>query len=202
MHFVYVYSANGIPFYVGKGKGKRDICHLYSSQKGSCAKEIAILKNTTDAVITVHRVADNLSNDDALLLERQLIKKYGRINLGTGTLVNRTSGGQGNSGYIMSEAQKSLISKQFKGKKHSAERNRRKSEYNKANGIKPPVKPGVEHPRAKVVKMQMPNGETLLVSCLKVFCLQNGLNMSTVRNTMYQKRPIKRGAWAGLMLIG
>lgn len=35
--------------------------------------------------------------------EKYFIKLYGRIDLGTGTLVNKTSGGQGSHGYIMTE---------------------------------------------------------------------------------------------------
>ena len=53
--------------------------------------------------------------------EREFIKLYGRINLGTGTLTNCTSGGQGVVGMIHSDETKAQMSKVKKGQKRSPE---------------------------------------------------------------------------------
>lgn len=41
---------------------------------------------------TVEIIKDNLTSDEAFQLERELILKYGRINKGSGTLVNKNDG--------------------------------------------------------------------------------------------------------------
>ena len=60
-------------------------------------------------------VADNLQWEEACRLEILLIKKYGRKDLHTGTLVNLTDGGDGHKG--MSQSTKDKISNSLKGKR-------------------------------------------------------------------------------------
>lgn len=48
---------------------------------------------------TVDIIKTDLSWDDACIMEQYLIKKYGRRDLGEGTLVNMTDGGDGTVGY-------------------------------------------------------------------------------------------------------
>ena len=57
----------------------------------------------------------NLSELGALALERRYIKWYGRIDLNTGTLRNKTSGGDG----IGSDTAKILAKKQFENGTHN-----------------------------------------------------------------------------------
>lgn len=56
---------------------------------------------------------------DCCKLEQLLIETYGRRDLGTGKLVNLTSGGDGIVGYIYSDETKHKMSEFRKGKKHS-----------------------------------------------------------------------------------
>lgn len=69
--------------------------------------------------IRVEIIKENISWDDACELEKQLIKKYGRKDLGLGTLVNLTDGGDGANGCKRSDEHKKILSERMKGKKLS-----------------------------------------------------------------------------------
>lgn len=86
-------------FYVGKGRGKRDV-----SMKRSNPHFMNIIEKLMrdGLAATVARVHDNLSEEDAFQLEREEIARHGRRNLGTGSLANLTDGGEGCSGAIVS----------------------------------------------------------------------------------------------------
>lgn len=66
-------------------------------------------------------VFDNLSWEDACKKEIELIKMYGRIDLGTGTLVNLTNGGDGSLGLKHSLETRQKMSRTRKGMKYSDE---------------------------------------------------------------------------------
>ena len=85
------------PFYVGKGKNKRYLYHLEKVKnkckyKRSDKFEIieSIINSGSEPIIIKY---DNLSEDDALFLEKETIIKIGRFDLGKGPLSNRNDGG-------------------------------------------------------------------------------------------------------------
>jgi hypothetical protein len=95
------------PFYVGKGSGQRVLNHFNPSSK---RKSGNILKNSVlDKIRTAGLqpsyaiIQDQLTEIDAFRLERALVARFGRRNLGEGILTNLTDGGDGCSRVLVSE---------------------------------------------------------------------------------------------------
>lgn len=93
------YSFNNEPFYIGKGKDNRAFDHLKEVEKkhhrnaAKCNKIIAIYKENKIPIVL--KIEENLTNDDANVLEKRLISLIGKINDKTGPLTNLTDGGDG-----------------------------------------------------------------------------------------------------------
>lgn len=99
---------NGEVFYIGIGDKYRP-----NSKKRSKWWHKVVNKHGYEVQV----LKTKLSWDDACELEKTLISWYGRIDKGTGTLVNMTDGGDGNVGYSPSQETRDKISKSNKGKK-------------------------------------------------------------------------------------
>lgn len=107
--FVYIWKHNNIPFYVGMTKSAGRANPLNSGGRGWLCKQTLEKVGRKSVVVELHTV-DNL--EEAQALERSLIEKYGRIQLGNGTLTNLKRGGDGSPG--MSEAGRLALSKRMK----------------------------------------------------------------------------------------
>jgi hypothetical protein len=100
------YVFNHEPFYVGMGKGYRFRRHTtnfeidwnYNTIKNGKIKHIIDLG--LDPLKYVNFFKENISKEEACLVEQELIAKLGRINNQTGILSNMTDGGDGWSGAI------------------------------------------------------------------------------------------------------
>lgn len=105
--YVYAYlRVDGTPYYIGKGKDTRAfIQHKKADHTG-----ISTPKDTTKIVIVEHM----LSDIGALAIERRLIAWYGRKDLGTGILRNKTDGGDGSAGAVRTDSAKLAIGKASK----------------------------------------------------------------------------------------
>ena len=146
MYYTYAYlREDRTPYYIGKGSGKR----VYSK-----IRSVSIPPK--DRILILKK---DLTEDEAFQHEKYMIAVFGRKDLGTGILHNKTDGGEGVSGHIYTEEQKqkitqSKLGKNFGmvgenhhmyGKTHTPEARRKMSE--KVSGEKHPMygKKGKEH---------------------------------------------------------
>jgi hypothetical protein len=107
--FVYIWKHNDSPFYVGMSKSIGRTNPLNAGGRGWFCKQTLKNIGAENVVVEVHTV---LTEEEAKALEKELILKYGRIQLGTGTLTNLRSGGEGAHG--MSEEGKASLSEHMR----------------------------------------------------------------------------------------
>lgn len=113
MFYVYVYYDPrplklNQPVYVGKGTGDRDISHWSRGSHNKPFQDFISHLKQRKLVATSQRVFETKSEEEAFIKEIELIKLYGRRDLKTGTLFNRTDGGEGVSGYVKNNVEKEV----------------------------------------------------------------------------------------------
>jgi len=119
--YTYAYlREDGTPYYIGKGKGRR----AYS-------KNHSVFVPPEERILFLKK---NLLEEDAYQHEAYMISVFGRKDLGTGILHNKTNGGDGTKGMLLTETQRNEISQRqlgeknhFFGKKHTPETRKRMS---------------------------------------------------------------------------
>ena len=96
-YYTYAYlRKDGTPYYIGKGKNYRINSKQRNIKKPRDNSRIIFLKQ-------------NLTEEHAFKHEKYMIAIFGRKDLGTGVLHNRTDGGEGNSGRTLNEKTKKKI---------------------------------------------------------------------------------------------
>ena len=126
----------GTPYYIGKGKQYRAWGTNHTAP---------VPKDDTNIVI----LEANLTEIGAFAIERRLIEWYGRKDLGTGILLNRTAGGEGAEGAIQSEFARLKKSKALKGIKRPPRTLIHSKNISKA---KKGIPQRLEHIQARVAK--------------------------------------------------
>lgn len=96
------------PVYVGKGTGDRDLSHWSKGSHNKPLQDFLSHLRGRNMTARVERVFETDDEQEAFAKEMQLIDLYGRRDLKTGTLFNRTNGGEGPSGWVKTDAQKSV----------------------------------------------------------------------------------------------
>lgn len=135
----YVYMAwhpiTGDPIYVGKGCGNRISSHNYLAKNNRHYNPSIAEHIRRHGPMEFFKLREGISEAEAIETEKALIYHFGRKGFGSGTLYNRTDGGEGTSGPKTAEW-RAKISAALKGKKRSAEQCKRISDAKK--GIKNP----------------------------------------------------------------
>ena len=142
MNTAYVYTLtdprNGMPFYVGKGHGKRCEFHLdeakyYTKRKSKKLNKIRKLMSLGMKPI-ITKVEENVSDAQAIDFECLLIAEMRDIGI---SLTNMTDGGDGAKGYKHTEENKRLASERQKNRvmteEHKQKMRKPKSEEGSAN---------------------------------------------------------------------
>lgn len=130
-YYTYAYlRKNKTPYYIGKGRNRR-----------AYQKHDYFFPPSKDRIIFLKR---NLTEEDAFKHEKYMIAVFGRIDLGTGILRNKTDGGDSPPIFRgHTEESKQKIRDSCKGRVlgpgMSEEARKRISKYNKEMGIKPPL---------------------------------------------------------------
>lgn len=95
MYYTYAYlREDKTPYYIGKGKGKR----IYNKRGRPCSTP----KDKSRIIF----LKQNLTEKEAFKHEIYMIAVFGRKDLGTGILYNKTNGGDGIGGFSHSEETK------------------------------------------------------------------------------------------------
>jgi hypothetical protein len=94
-YYTYAYlRKDGTPYYIGKGKNNRAFYKTKNEIKPPRDKSRIIF------------LKQNLTEEEAFKYEKYMIAVFGRKDLETGILYNRTNGGEGSSGLRLTEEQR------------------------------------------------------------------------------------------------
>jgi hypothetical protein len=196
MYYVYFYLREDYsPYYVGKGSGKR------SYTKGP--KEVKPPKDKSRVKI----IKADLTEEEAFLLEKLYILMFGRIDLGTGILRNKSDGGDGASGRIASPEERRKRSERMKGvtrpqwiyekiaasntgKKASAETRAKQSAARKGRKCTEEHKRNVSKAKASPHKITFADGREIIVENLMNYARETDYHFTGLYNVKlgYRKK--------------
>ena len=196
IYYIYSYLREDYsPYYIGKGSGKR------AYTKGP--KEVKPPKDKSRVKI----IKADLTEEEAFLLEKLYILMFGRIDLGTGILRNKSDGGDGSSGAVRSaETREKLrqanigkqrpqwvydkIAASNRGKKASAETRAKQSAARKGRTCTEEHKRNVSKAKASPHKITFVDGREIIVENIMDYARENGYHYVGFYNVKsgYRKR--------------
>ena len=172
------------PYYIGKGKDNR----IYKKGRGQ-------IKPPRDKSRIIF-LKENLTEEQSFRHEIYMISIFGRKDLGTGILRNRTNGGQGVSGIVRSEETRKKMSESKKGNKngmfgHNLSEETRKKLKERMSGSR--------NNKAKNILIINISGENYIVCGEFIeFCKSKNLPFEGIRRRIQRgsKTPTKCGWYA------
>ncbi len=189
----YVYGflreTDNTPYYIGKGKGNR----AYSKERG-----VNPPKNKDKIVFLRQR----LTEEKAFEWEMFYIKRYGRKDIGTGILRNRTNGGEGASGAVrsketrqkMGDAQRGEKNHRF-GKSPSQETQQKLSEVRRRENLSQETLQkmseahrGEKNPTSNWWKITFEDGKVITQCGLPNWAKENGYSQGHIHKVYTGKR--------------
>jgi hypothetical protein len=183
--YTYAYlRKDGTPYYIGKGKDNR----VYVKGRG----QIKPPKDKSRIIF----LKQNLTEKKAFQHEKYMIAVFGRKDLGTGILHNRTDGGEGTSNVVRSEETRKKMSEAKKGNKNGmfghnlSEENRKKLKERMS---------GSKNNKAKNILIINISGENYIVCGEFIgFCKSKNLPLEGIRKRIQRgsKTPTKCGWYA------
>ena len=200
-YYVYAYLRdNGTPYYIGKGSGER-----------------AWVKSINDAISPpvdkskIIMVENNLTEVGSLAIERQLIRWYGRIDIGAGILRNKTDGGDGASGMKKSFKKKKALAEKKKllrltnpivcphcGYNGISSFNMKKYHFDNCEIVAGTRYRKCDNRKSSEGKVKewiflSPTNEQITVTSLRKFCRENGLNNGSMSEVATGNRISHKG---------
>jgi hypothetical protein len=179
-YYTYAYlREDGTPYYIGKGKGYRAFVRN--------GRTIHLPKDKAKIIF----LKQNLTEEEAFRHEKYMIAVFGRKDLETGILHNRTDGGDGISGYVLSELDREKIKNRMKNlpkEKHPAFGKKRPDVSKIMSGDKNPMKnpeiaekfSGKNSNWSKKWKVYFNDGRVMEFHSIHKWCLENNYDPSLV----------------------
>jgi hypothetical protein len=186
-YYTYAYlREDGTPYYIGKGKNYR----AYTDGGKPCCRppikeRIIILKN-------------NLTEEDAHRHEIYMINVFGRKDIGTGILRNKTNGGEGKSGWVPSQETKNKLKKANIGRRHTKETCKKMSKSRMGHPVSEETRNKIANTLCKgPYLMKHISGEEVLVYNITKWCRDNNFHHSRVMDRVTGKVTKLYRGWTG-----
>ena len=188
MYYTYAFlREDTTPYYIGKGKSNRAHRRRYKGIKPPNDKSRIIF------------LKQNLTEEEAFKHEIYMIAVFGRKDLGTGILHNRTDGGDGASGAVRSlefkenlrrKNKNKVLSKEHKIKISEAQKGDKNHNYGKSASQKTrekmsEVRKGEKHHSSNLWKLTYVNGNSITICGLTIWAKNNGYSAGNI-NSLYK----------------
>lgn len=172
-------------FYIGISKNDNNKKYYRAYDKKRRSYFWKNIVNKTDYEIEI--MLDDISYDEAKEKEKEFIKLYGRKDLGLGTLVNLTDGGEsgsilkGDLNPMKKQENKDKVSKALKGRKVSEKTKKIQSDSAKNRNQIPPSRKGIKKSIESIEKMKKTALENNKTNGRRKPILQYDINMNFIK---------------------
>ena len=189
-YYTYAYlREDGTPYYIGKGKNYR----AYNNGGKPCCRP-----PTKDRIIILK---NNLTEEDAHRHEIYMINVFGRKDIGTGILRNKTNGGEGKSGWVPSQETKNKLKEANLGRKHSKKTCEKMSKTRMGHLVNKETREKISSSLSKnTYLLRHVSGKEHIIENLSKFCRKNKLHQGRMMDRINGKVKKPYKGWTGQIL--